>query len=79
MAFSLYYPKLDEINERVLGSLGYYEFENEFIGNRAFIIKFIDEISSCFACIKEENLKHINDVKDIYLKNIDELKSDLIK
>ncbi|MBT0612128.1 dynamin family protein [Campylobacter hyointestinalis] len=79
LAFSLYYPKLDEINERVLGSLGYYEFENEFIGNRAFIIKFIDEISSCFACIKEENLKHINDVKDIYLKNIDELKSDLIK
>lgn len=78
LAFSLYYPKLDEINERVLGSLGYYEFENEFIGNRAFIIKFIDEISSCFACIKEENLKHINDVKDIYLKNIDELKGDLI-
>ncbi|EAK0826811.1 GTP-binding protein [Campylobacter fetus] len=74
-AFSLYYPQLSEINERLLTNLSYYEFENDFIGNSTFISKFINELNSNFKDIKNENLKYISALKERYALNLKELET----
>lgn len=75
LVFKLYYPKVEEISERVLNNLSYYEFENDFIGNRPFIDRFIDNISDEFSIIKQENLNYINELKKRYNDYILELKA----
>ncbi|WKW17774.1 hypothetical protein IXZ25_02305 [Campylobacter fetus subsp. fetus] len=57
IAFSLYYPQLSEINERLLTNLSYYEFENDFIGSSTFISKFINELIGNFKDIKDEKFE----------------------
>ncbi|WP_419256025.1 hypothetical protein [Campylobacter fetus] len=73
IAFSLYYPQLSEINERLLTNLSYYEFENDFIGSSTFISKFINELIGNFKDIKDENLKYISALKERYALNLKEL------
>lgn len=75
LVFKLYYPKAEEISERVLNNLSYYEFENDFIGNRPFIDKFIDNISDEFSTIRQGNLNYINELKKCYNDYILELKA----
>lgn len=75
LAFALYYPSLEDINQRVLGSLSYYEFESDFVGSSPFILKFMSELSRSFAQIKDSNLNYILTLKNKYVAQIDELKS----
>lgn len=75
LTFALYYPKLEEIGERVLNNLNYYEFENDFIGTKAFILRFIDSINKDFDGIKQSNLHYIQELKSIYSGYISQLQS----
>lgn len=75
LVFKLYYPKTEEISERVLNNLSYYEFENDFIGNKPFIDKFIDNINDEFDVIRRGNLNYINELKKRYNDYILELKT----
>lgn len=75
LTFALYYPKLEEIGERVLNNLNYYEFENDFIGTKAFILRFIDSINKDFDVIKQSNLHYIQELKSIYSSYISQLQS----
>lgn len=75
LVFKLYYPKAEEISERVLNNLSYYEFENDFIGNKPFIDKFIDNINDEFDVIRQGNLNYINELKKRYNDYILELKT----
>lgn len=75
LTFALYYPKLEEIGERVLNNLNYYEFENDFIGTKAFILRFIDGINKDFDVIKQSNLHYIQELKSIYSGYISQLQS----
>lgn len=74
ISFSLYYPKENEINERILLELSYYEFENHFIGNKTFIDKMISSINKNFMDIKSKNIDYINTLKQQYKDNLDQLK-----
>lgn len=75
LTFALYYPKLEEISERVLNNLNYYEFENDFIGTKTFILRFIDGIHKDFDVIKQSNSNYIKELRSIYSGYISELQS----
>lgn len=75
LAFALYFPKLDEINKRVLTSFNYYEFEDEFSGDKPFVAKFLSNLRADFANLKELNLKTIKNIKDRYSDNLNLVKS----
>lgn len=72
--FSIYYPKKDEILSRILINLNYYEFENDFIGNKTFIKKNTDELINKFKNLNALNLDYINALKKRNLDNIEYLK-----
>lgn len=76
LAFGLYYPRIEEINERVLTMLSYYEFENDFVGQRPFIIKFIEALQGDFLAIKDKNLAYVNALKSKYEQNKLELRKE---
>lgn len=72
-AFSLYFPQALEISERVLSELSYYEFEDDFIGSRPFISKFLDKLKDDFSALKCENIKRIEALKNRHYETITEL------
>ncbi|ASM36479.1 dynamin family protein [Campylobacter sputorum] len=73
VTFSLYYPKKEEILSRILINLNYFEFENDFIGNKTFIKKNVDDLMSKFVIISNKNLDYINSLKNKNLDNINYL------
>ncbi|MDY6056536.1 MAG: dynamin family protein [Campylobacter lanienae] len=75
LAFSLYYPRLSEINERILNELSYYEFESEFTGNSTFITKFINSLQAQTEQLMDKNQTYINSLKAKYKGDLDELSS----
>lgn len=77
LAFSLYYPRLSEINERILNELSYYEFESEFTGNSTFITKFINTLEVELATLMDKNQNYINSLKSKYKSDFDELSASL--
>lgn len=77
LAFSLYYPRLSEINERILNELSYYEFESEFTGNSTFITKFINTLEAELATLMDKNQNYINSLKSKYKSDFDELSASL--
>ncbi|MEE3745135.1 dynamin family protein [Campylobacter porcelli] len=77
VAFSLYYPRLNEINERILNELSYYEFESEFSGNATFITKFINSLKSQMADLMSKNQNYINSLKSKYQSDLNELENSL--
>ncbi|MEE3704412.1 dynamin family protein [Campylobacter sp. CX2-8023-23] len=77
VAFSLYYPRLSEINERILNELSYYEFESEFSGNATFITKFINSLKSQMADLMSKNQNYINSLKSKYQSDLNELENSL--
>lgn len=77
LAFSLYYPRLSEINERILNELSYYEFESEFTGNSTFITKFINSLNMELAALMDKNQNYINSLKSKYKSDLNELSNGL--
>lgn len=77
LAFSLYYPRLGEINERILNELSYYEFESEFTGNSTFITKFINSLNIELATLMDKNQNYINSLKSKYKNDLNELSNGL--
>ncbi|WP_086236504.1 dynamin family protein [Campylobacter porcelli] len=77
VAFSLYYPRLSEINERILNELSYYEFESEFSGNATFITKFINSLKLQMADLMSKNQNYINSLKSKYQSDLNELENSL--
>ena len=77
LAFSLYYPRLSEINERILNELSYYEFESEFTGNSTFITKFINSLNIELAALMDKNQNYINSLKSKYKNDLNELSNGL--
>lgn len=63
ITFSLYYPKFDEFEKILLNNLHYYEFENDFLGNSAFIFKIANELKNKKTQISTKNLAYINELK----------------
>lgn len=72
-AFGLYFPQLKEIEQRVLKELSYYEFEDDFIGSRPFVVKFMDNLKSDFEQLKNANLTHIDAIKQKHASNLDQI------
>ena len=78
LAFSLYYPKQNEINERVLNELSYYEFEADFIGTAPFCVKFLRGLKSSLSEISKQNIAIFEELKARHyehLSSFDKLKA----
>lgn len=75
LAFSLYYPRLSEINERILNELSYYEFESEFTGNSTFISKFLSSLEAQMSQLMSKNQNYISSLKTKYQSDLNELEA----
>ena len=63
LAYSLYYPKFDDFNNALLNNLHYYEFENDFLGNGAFIKRAVKDLKDGILTASENNQKYVNKLK----------------
>ena len=70
LSFSLYYPKENEITERVLNELSYYEFESEFIGTAPFCVKFLRSLKQSFFELSIKNIKSLDGIKKRHNDNL---------
>ncbi|MBE0492381.1 MAG: dynamin family protein [Sulfurospirillum sp.] len=76
--FSLYYPKLEEIKERLRGSFYLYELENMMVSKHSFLIKNYDRLKSEFARITQEKKEFIHQREQRHLRIIEKL-NELLK
>lgn len=74
VTFGLYYPKFDEVNRVLLNNLHYYEFEDDFISNKAFITKNIKAIIKEQDAISSKNLAYIDVLKERHINILKTLK-----
>ena len=61
--FSLYYPKFEDFEKVLLNNLHYYEFENDFLGNSAFILKNSKNLIESANAVTKQNLDYISELK----------------
>lgn len=69
-SFSLYYPQVDEIYQRVLNNLSFYEFEDELIGNKTQIDTLFQKLQDQFKILKNKKLDIIDIKKSFYKDKI---------
>jgi hypothetical protein len=69
--FSLYYPKLDEIKERLKGSFHLYELQNMMQTNNTFLNKNYDRLIEEFKKIHMQKEEFITQRKSRHLKTIE--------
>lgn len=74
LSFSLYYPKENEINERVLNELSYYEFEADFIGTAPFCVKFLRSLKESLFILSQKNIEILDSLKKRHSENISSFK-----
>ncbi len=61
-AFGLYFPQQSEINSRVLTDLSYYEFEGDFVGNGAWVGRFLAQFKEGLMAVAKQNREYIRGV-----------------
>ena len=71
--FSLYYPKFEDFEKVLLNNLHYYEFENDFLGNGAFILKVSKNLNQNNTSVTGQNLKYIEELKARQIRALSEL------
>jgi len=75
ITFSLFYPKFEDFNHAMLQNLQYFEFEDEFIGEKSFIKKSISSLLNAKSEILNANLAHINELKSRHESILSELEN----
>lgn len=73
-SFSPYYPQIDEIYQRILTNLSFYEFEDDLIGNKTQIDKIFATLEENFEKIKEEKFIFLENKKAFYKDKISKFK-----
>jgi len=73
--FSLYQPKIDEIQERLRTSFHLYELENMMNTRHTFLSKDYDRLISQFAALKEEKAQFIEERKARHHKIIEQIEA----
>ncbi len=73
--FSLYQPKIDEIQERLRTSFHLYELENMMNTRHTFLSKDYDRLISQFAALKEEKVQFIEERKARHHKIIEQIEA----
>ncbi|MBR6952401.1 MAG: dynamin family protein [Campylobacter sp.] len=73
--FSLYYPKFEDFEKVLLNNLHYYEFENDFLGNGAFINRACKSLVLANQTTTDKNLNYISQLKNRQISAFDRLES----
>ncbi|MBQ2430648.1 MAG: hypothetical protein II500_01420 [Campylobacter sp.] len=73
--FSLYYPKFEDFEKVLLNNLHYYEFENDFLGNSAFINRVCKSLVLANQTTTDKNLNYISQLKNRQISAFDRLEN----
>lgn len=75
LTFSLFYPKFEDFNNAMLENLQYFEFENDFVGEKAFIKRAVENLLDEKAKILAKNIAYIHAQKSRHSEIIANLES----